>query len=123
MFTRDQFEWVVERVAMFDSVIGSLAVIAEQADNSSARVGALRTQMAAMHEQALLLVATGLMPRNLRAFIDHEKVVAMIGRMAEVAERHDFSVEVIDDFLAVVEEQRNAPPSVPGRAEVGRTTP
>jgi hypothetical protein len=116
VFTRDQVEWVVERLAMFDSIIGSLAVIAEQADNSSARVGALRTQMAAMHEQALLLAATGLLPRDLRAFIDYEKVEAMIGRMAQVVERHDFSVEVIDDLLAVVEEQRNAPPWRPGRA-------
>jgi hypothetical protein len=103
LLSRDPMEWLVETLARMDSIIAFLAEIAEEADNDAARVGALRSQMVAIERQTALLVASGLLPRNLRASREYEDVVAMVNSMIAVAERHDVGPHVIDDFLAVID--------------------
>jgi hypothetical protein len=62
---RDPVQWLEETLDRYDSIIGELASTAENADNTAARVGALKAQMDAMSRQTELLVASGLLPRNL----------------------------------------------------------
>jgi hypothetical protein len=62
---RDPVQWLEETLNRYDSIIGELASTAESADNTAARVGALKAQMDAMSRQTELLVASGLLPRNL----------------------------------------------------------
>ena len=102
----DPLEWLVETLTRYDSIISSLALIADEAANEAARVGALRSQMVAMGQQAALMVASGLLPSNLRTARDYETLVAVIDGMVAVVERHDLDTPVLDDLLRVVEHGR-----------------
>jgi hypothetical protein len=123
---RDASEWLFEALSMYQQIISTLAQTADDADNDAARVGALRTQMAAMDRHTELLLATGRLPRSLQASIDRQQVQVMIRRMAEVLERHDVQPEVIRDLLTVIDADdptvgRPARQLAPARGSGGRT--
>lgn len=90
-----------------ESLIGSLALIGESGDNDAARVGALRAQMQAMLHQSQLLVASGLMPRDLAFHVHDERgqVIEMVNRMVAVLERHDLDPRVLDDLEQAITDE------------------
>jgi hypothetical protein len=95
---RDPVQWLEETLDRYESIIGELASTAESADNTAARVGALKAQMDAMGRQTELLVASGLLPRNLgvvRYEIDMRKAAQTILR---VLEEHGVGSDVLRDI-------------------------
>ena len=99
---RDPVEWVFEALDRFESVIGSLALVAETGDNSAAKVGALKAQMAAMDSQFNLLQATGLLPRQLRdvgAKLDYQFLADVI---VEVFDKYEVPVEAADEIIDAI---------------------
>lgn len=107
LLTRDPTEWLFETLARIDSIIGSLGLIAEQADNDAARVGALRSQMVAIQQQASLLVASGLLPRDLRSFLDQHAVERTLHAVIEVVERENVGQGVLEGLLSVLDRHAN----------------
>ena len=112
LFDRNAVDWLTETLARLDSMFATLAAIAEEAPNDSARVGALRVQLDVMRQQAALMVASGLLPQNLRADRDYDAIVAVIDAMLAVVERHDVGVPVLEDLLRVIEDTQAAAPAV-----------
>ena len=84
---RDAREWLFELIIRYEEIIASLALVAEEADNDAARVGALKAQMAALDRLTELFVIAGLLPRNPRLEIEVrdavEKVASVVGRIAD----------------------------------------
>ncbi len=103
----DPTEWLRETLCRYESLIGSLALIGESGDNDAARVGALRAQMQAMLHQSQLLIASGLMPRDLAFHVHDERgqVIEMVNRMVAVLERHDLNPSVLDDLEQAITDE------------------
>ena len=108
LFDGDAVDWLTETLARLDSMVATLAAIAEEAPNDSARVGALRVQLDVMRQQAALMVASGLLPQNLRADRDYDAIMAVIDAMLDVVERHDVGVPVLEDLLRVIDSAQGA---------------
>jgi hypothetical protein len=84
---RDAREWLFDLIIRYEEIIASLALVAAEADNDAARVGALKAQMAALDRLTELFVIAGLLPRNPRLEIEVrdvvEKVASVVGRIAD----------------------------------------
>lgn len=61
----DPLDVVFEHIERYDSMVERLANLADGADSDASKVGALRTMVATLQAQTELLMAVGLMPRNL----------------------------------------------------------
>jgi hypothetical protein len=95
---RDPVQWLEETLHRYDSIIGELASTAESADNTAARVGALKAQMDAMSRQTELLVASGLLPRNL-SVIRHETDMRQAARtIVAVLKERGVGLDVLRDI-------------------------
>jgi hypothetical protein len=95
---RDPVEWLEETLDRYDSIIGELASTAECADNTAARVGALKAQMDAMSRQTELLVASGLLPRNL-GVVRYETDMRQAARtIVAVLRQHGVRPDVLRDI-------------------------
>jgi hypothetical protein len=92
---RDPVEWLEEALDRYEAIISRLALTAEVADNDAARVGALRAQMDAMSRQTELLVASGLLPRNL-GVVKYQTDVRRAGKVIhDVLVAHGVSEEAL----------------------------
>jgi len=100
----DPGDWVVETIARHESLIGTLAEIVENADNDAARVGARRTQSGLLIQLASLLVAAGVLPRNLTTARDRDDLVAAVERIMKVIERHNLGSEILQELAAVLDD-------------------
>jgi hypothetical protein len=84
---RDAREWLFDLIIRYEEIIGSLALVAAEADNDAARVGALKAQMAALDRLTELFALAGLLPRNPRTEIEVrdlvQKVALVIGQVAD----------------------------------------
>jgi hypothetical protein len=87
-------------------VIERAAEELETADNSNAKIGAMRLILDTMGRRLNLLIQVGRMPRNMRDFDNAGAINTMILGLSEIVEKHDLSNEVIDDLLSVVEHAR-----------------
>ena len=93
---------------LYDELLIRLGDEIAYADHSSARVGALRTLMDLIARRLNLLILVGKLPHNYADFAEVPGAREMIRRMGEVIERHDLPVEVLDDMLAIIEEEPKA---------------
>jgi hypothetical protein len=100
----DPLGLIAEALSLYDQMMLSLGEEIAYADHSSAHVGALRTLMDLVGRRLNLLIEVGVMPRNLGDYADFPSLREMIVQMAEVIEKHDLPVEVVNDMLAVVEQ-------------------
>lgn len=98
----DPMEWLLDTLHRHESIISDLGLIAEEADNDAARVGALRTQLAAIQQQASLLVASGLLPRDLRSYRNAEEADRLIAAAAGVLDRRNVGVDVVNEILELI---------------------
>jgi hypothetical protein len=84
---RDAREWLFDLIIRYEEIIAGLALVAAEADNDAARVGALKAQMAGLDRLTELLVIAGLLPQNPRLEIEMrdavEKVASVVGRIAD----------------------------------------
>jgi hypothetical protein len=103
--SQEPMEWLWRTLERYESIQAQLAVIAASADNSAAQVGALRAQMDAIAAQTQLLVASGLLPRNLRAFREAGDMSRLIVRFVEILERHEVEPELVGELLELVQQQ------------------
>lgn len=98
--SEEPMDWFWRTLDRYESIQSQLASIAEHADNSSAQVGALRAQMDAIAAQTQLMVASGLLPRSLRAYRDAEDVAQLIAKFANLVERAGVNPELVQELLA-----------------------
>jgi hypothetical protein len=95
---RDPVEWLAETLDGYESIINNLASTAESADNTAARVGALKAQMDAMSRQTELLMASGLLPRNL-GVIRYETDMRRAARtIVALLKQHGVGPDVLRDI-------------------------
>lgn len=97
----DPFEVVGEVLAQWDSLIERLALLAEEADQDSVRVAALRAQADALRTRLILCQAVGLLPRDLGLFRHEADVRAVARAILSVFDEH----HVPDDAVAAVREE------------------
>jgi hypothetical protein len=113
---RNAREWLFDLMIRYEEIIASLAVVAAEADNDAACVGALKAQMAALDRLTELCVIGGLLPRNPRLEIEVgdmvEKVASVIGRIADGDVR---ATHAREEVLALLSSSRQTPtlPPVP----------
>lgn len=101
----DPLEWLRETLERWESIINSLAEIAQSADNDAARVGALRSQMTAMHHQTALYVAAGILPRNIAEPFYQVEAREGMRRVIGVLERHEeIGPDVLNEMADVLDE-------------------
>ena len=95
--SRDPVEAVTDLVEQLESIIEKFALIAEQTGHDAVRVGALRSQLAAMEQRFLVMHALGLVPSLdlVRQDVDLRRVGEMAG---SVLRRHGVADEVFADL-------------------------
>lgn len=101
----DPMEWLFDEFQRLEQLLSDLAGVAERADSSSAQVGAYKAKLTVMLHECELLVAAGLLPRSLRAHIEHADVADLIRRFVELLEKHNADPAVAGDFLALLDER------------------
>ena len=101
----DPQEWLIETLERLEAIQGAFALLAERADNSAAAVGALRGQMEAMMRQAELLVASGLLPRDLRGHFAARDAAGLVTEFIGVLERRNVSGDLVEELLHVIDER------------------
>lgn len=97
--SQEPMEWLWRTLERYESIQAQLAEIAESADNSAAQVGALRAQMDALTAQTQLMVASGLLPRNLRSFRTAGELSQLMMDFIAIIERHQVAPELIEELL------------------------
>jgi hypothetical protein len=100
--SRDPVEAVTDLVEQLDSVIEKFALVAEQTGHDAVRVGALRSQLAAMEQRFVVMRTLGLTPS-----LDLVRQDVDLRRVAEVAvsvlRRHGVPDEVFVDFSSALQ--------------------
>jgi hypothetical protein len=98
----DPVAWLFDTLDRYESVISSLALTAEEADNDAARVGALKAQLAAMDSQAALLTAAGFLPRDLGSIRYLNDVRQLVVEIVEIMRERNVPLEVLREIEAAV---------------------
>jgi hypothetical protein len=88
----DPVEAVAEVVEQLDSIVEKFALVAEQTEHAAVKVGALRSQLAAMEQRFAVMHSLGLVPSLPLVRVDLRRLLeTMIG----VLRRHRVSDEVL----------------------------
>lgn len=98
----DPIDVVYQFLDRYHAWIAQLAEIADQAENDSARVGAVNSQMAAQHRMAELMQATGLLPRNLGTLRLELDVRVLTQKLVKVLKDHDAPPELMEAIVEVL---------------------
>jgi hypothetical protein len=107
-FYGDPLGVIAETLDTLTVLIEEAARDIQNAPPGNAKVGTMRVLIDLMVRRLNLLIQVGRMPRNIVDFEAESDVRRMIRQMAEVVEKHDLGVEVLDDFLAIIDEQAKA---------------
>jgi hypothetical protein len=99
---RDPVETVTEVVEQLDSIIEKFALVAEQTGHDAVRVGALRSQLAAMEQRFTVMHALGLVPSLplVRRDVDLRRLIDTMGR---VLKRNGVPREVLVEIRDTLE--------------------
>lgn len=100
--SRDPVEAVMELVEQLDSLVEKFALAAEETKHDAVRVGALRSQAAAMEQRFTVMHALGLLPPLdlVRLDVDMRRVM---DTAVTVLKRHEVAGEVFDDLLVALD--------------------
>jgi hypothetical protein len=99
---RDPMELLDEMLERWEGAQDQLAEIAATSKHDATRVGAIRTSLDAMRAQADLLVAVGVLPRDLGAFQREVDARQAVRTILGVFERHAVSIEAQDEIRAAL---------------------
>jgi chorismate mutase len=111
---------LVETLDLYNEIIEFLAEAVRDADMWTARIGAARSIMDALKDRVELMIVMGRMPRSVAAASDRQRVHTMLRQMGEVLERHGVAPEVIEDLIAIIDEDKQPGLAMP---EVQRALP
>jgi len=100
---REPLEVVYDLLGRYEAIQGELALIAQTAPTSSARVSALRAQMDAMTRQTELMQASGLLPRRLGQLRVEHDVRITAARIIEIFEQYGVPEEAKKAVVAAID--------------------
>lgn len=98
----DPIDIVYTMLDRYSAWISQLAVIADEADADSARVGAVNAQMSAQNKSAELMQATGLLPKNLGTLRLELDVRLLTQKLIKVLNDHEAPIELKEAIVEVL---------------------
>jgi hypothetical protein len=105
----DPLAVIRQTLALFDEALEKLSGVALHADNSSAQVGAIKLLLETARGRLDLLVALGVIPREVHRLVDQEDAAQLVQRMAAIVEDHHLPELVIDELLDAVDRHVERP--------------
>jgi hypothetical protein len=105
----DPLAVIRQTLALFDEALEKLSDVALHADNSSAQVGAIKLLLETARGRLDLLVALGVIPREVHRLVDQEDAAQLVQRMAAIVEDHHLPELVIDELLDAVDRHVERP--------------
>lgn len=100
---------VRETLELYSEAMLDLSDAAEKADGTNGKIGSIRLLLEVAKARLELLIAAGLMPRELYKYADQQDALELIRRMAGVLESHDLGDEIIEQLLAVIDYSADEP--------------
>ena len=104
---RDPIEILDEMLDRYEAAQEELAIVAATTAHDATRVGAIRTRLAALEAQANLLMAVGVLPRDLGVLRHDIDVHAMAGEAVAVLTRFEVPIEAQRALLDALSTRRN----------------
>jgi hypothetical protein len=100
--SHDPIDAITELVEQLDSIVEKFAIVAEETKHDAVKVGALRSQLAAMEQRFTVAHALGLVPTLdlVRRDTDLRQVMPVA---ADVLTQHEVSDEAVDDLLVALD--------------------
>lgn len=111
----DVKQHVEDMLVNYDAAINDLALIARDASNDNARVGATRTRLEAVRGKIELLQSLGLMPKDLGTITLRDDYIRMIRTILAVLDAFDVGDEV---QMAIVDAVEGRKPQLPPGKEI-----
>lgn len=111
----DPKEHVEEMLANYDSAISDLALIARDAKNDNARVGATRMRLEAVRGKIELLQSLGLLPKDLGTVTLRDDFVRVVRVILAVLDAFEVDEEV---QMAIVDAAEGRKPQLPPGKEI-----
>lgn len=98
----DPLATVDEGIALFTVMLERLGFEAVEADQASARVGAVRAMNDVLRERFLMLQAAGRLPRNLARYRAEAEFTTIVDEILDVLERRGVERDALEDIQAIV---------------------
>jgi len=92
-------EAIEENLAIYDSLIERLALLAESARQDAVVLGALKGQLAAVRERRELMQALGVLPCDLGLVAQDIDLKAIAAKSLEIFQTHGLPRAVLDEFV------------------------
>ena len=100
---RDPIDVLDEMLERYEGAQDALASIASSTAHAATRVGAIRTSLDALRMQTDLLIAVGVLPRDLGALGVQQDTRRTVEGILDVLDRHQVEPSVERDMLAAID--------------------
>jgi hypothetical protein len=104
---RDPIDILDDMLDRYDAAQEELALVSATTRHDATRVGAIRTRLDALAAQANLLMAVGVLPRNLGVLRDDIDAREIARALVGVIERYDIPHEAQQDVLDLLDFRTN----------------